>query len=270
MPTIEANLQMWNSHYHWKDGGEEWSSAWGGSEAEWWGTILPRIHAFIPTVTILEIAPGYGRWTQYLIELCDNLLVVDLSQRCIEACRERFKHKSGITCFVNDGTSLDMIADQSIDFVFSLDSLVHADSTVIEAYLSHIAKKLKPNGVGFIHHSNLGAHLTYLSLIEQMPTDLREFLLKKNIIEDHGIHWRDASVSAELFEKHCKKVDLQCISQELINWGGRILTNDCFSIFTRRGSDWDRPNIVLENKKFMEEVELIKRIAPLYFSTESS
>jgi len=270
VPTIEANLQQWNSDYDWKDGGEEWSSAWGGSEAEWWGTILPRIHAFIPTVTILEIAPGYGRWTQYLMELCDHLIAVDLSERCIEACKERFKHKSSISYFVNDGTSLDMIPDQSIDFVFSLDSLVHADLTVIEAYLSQLANKFKPNGVGFVHHSNLGAHLTYLSLIGRIPTNLREFLLKKGIIEDNNIHWRATSVSAELFEKHCKKVDLQCISQELINWGGRILTNDCFSIFTRRGSVWDRPNMVFKNKKFMAEVELIKRIAPLYFRTESS
>src|SRR4030095_8370524 len=45
--------------------GEEWSSAWGGSEAQWLGAIFLRIRAFIPTDTILEIAPGFGRWTNF-------------------------------------------------------------------------------------------------------------------------------------------------------------------------------------------------------------
>jgi cyclopropane fatty-acyl-phospholipid synthase-like methyltransferase len=39
------------------------------------------------------------------------------------------------------------------DFVFSFDSLVHVESDVIENYLTQLAKKLKPNGIGFIHHS---------------------------------------------------------------------------------------------------------------------
>ena len=54
-----------------------------------------------------------------------------------------------------------MVDDESIDFAFSADSLVHADLDVIAAYLSELARTLRPNGVGFIHHSNLGA-----------PTDL--------------------------------------------------------------------------------------------------
>ena len=56
MPTVEQNLQLWNSIYGWTQQGEEWSSTWGGSEAQWHGAILPRIRAFIPTDTILEIA----------------------------------------------------------------------------------------------------------------------------------------------------------------------------------------------------------------------
>ena len=32
-------------------------------DSQWFGLIFPRIHAFLPTGTILEIAPGFGRWT---------------------------------------------------------------------------------------------------------------------------------------------------------------------------------------------------------------
>ena len=86
------------------------------------------------------------------------LAVVDLAEECIKACQQRFASDSHISYFVNDGKSLAMIQDKSIDFVFSFDSLVHAEAEVIEAYLNQLAIKLQPNGIGFIHHSNLGKY----------------------------------------------------------------------------------------------------------------
>ena len=42
------------------------------------GSILPRIARFLPAGSMLEIAPGHGRWTAYLREHCDTLAIVDL------------------------------------------------------------------------------------------------------------------------------------------------------------------------------------------------
>ena len=123
MPTVEENQTCWNSTYPWIQQGEEWSSEWGGSEAQWHGAILPRIHAFLPTGTILEIAPGFGRWTHYLKNYCDSLIGVDLGEKCIRDCRQRFASERHLTFYTNDGKSLAMIPDESIDFVFSFDSL---------------------------------------------------------------------------------------------------------------------------------------------------
>ena len=137
MGTISENKRLWTD-YDWQQQGDEWSAEWGTTEILWWGTIRPRIHAFVPTGTILEVAPGVGRCTQYLKDLCQHLTVVDLTDRCIEACKERFSSDSHITYHVNDGKSLEMIPDHSVDFVFSFDSLVHVEADVIEAYLSQM------------------------------------------------------------------------------------------------------------------------------------
>ena len=59
--------------YDWKDEGEEWSAPWGTSSAQWFGAILPRIRDCLPAETILEIAPGFGRWTHYLKDHCRDL-----------------------------------------------------------------------------------------------------------------------------------------------------------------------------------------------------
>lgn len=141
MPSIDWNMKEWDRRHGWPKQGEEWSQPWGSAEAQWKHTLLPRIDHFVPCGTILEIAPGYGRWTVYLKELCKRLVLVDLSATCIAACRERFKADKKIDYYVNDGKDLAMVEDRSIDFVFSFDSLVHVELEVLEAYVRQIQSK---------------------------------------------------------------------------------------------------------------------------------
>ena len=261
MPTIEQNLERWNQTYQWVKDGEEWSVAWGGSEAQWFGAIFPRIHAFVPTGAILEIAPGLGRWTNYLKNYCDHLAVVDLGKNCIDACQQRFASDTNITYHVNDGKSLAMISDNSIDFVFSFDSLVHAEADVIQAYMNQLANKLKPNGVGFIHHSAMGKYQRALSATQRLPARLKQLLVSRGFVDPY--HWRALTMTAKLFETYCDQAGLQCMSQEIVNWGTKGLT-DCFSLFTSKGSTWSRSTQVIENPHFMKVADSIKSLSPLY------
>ena len=158
MPTIEQNLKWWGKPAGWADGGERWSAPWGGTDVEWWATLYPRVRQFLPAATILEIAPGFGRWAQFLKGFCDKFIAVDLSPACIDNLKEQFAADSHVHCYVNDGKSLAMVDDKSIDFAFTFDSLPHVEADVIAAYLHELRKKLKPNGFAFIHHSNLEAY----------------------------------------------------------------------------------------------------------------
>jgi hypothetical protein len=179
--------------------------------------------------------------------------VVDLAENCIEACKKRFQADSNIAYHVNDGKSLDMIPDRSIDFVFCFDSLVHAEADVIEAYLGQLSEKLNDNGIGFIHHSNIGMFVNHST--GQLPFE--------------NSHWRAESMTFKLFDEYCEKANLQCISQELIdwgedkNWGSEGLT-DCISMFTLKTSLWSRPNRILINDGFMSEAESILRLSRGY------
>ena len=265
MPTLEENKLAWDSTYPWIQQGEEWSWEWGGAEAQWYGSILPRIHAFIPAGTILEIAPGFGRWTHFLKASCDSLIGVDLGENCIRACRQRFAAERHLSFHVNDGKSLAMVADESIDFAFSFDSLVHAEADVIGAYLEQLARKLKPDGIGFIHHSNLGQYGPALARAAKIPRRLRRFLVDRPLLGP--THWRAPSMTAKQFEDRCDRAGLQCVGQELVNWGTDGLLIDCFSLFARRESSWSRPNRVIENPGFMKEAHATRMLAPLYAAT---
>lgn len=261
MATVGENESFW-AQYDWSRAGEEWSEGWGGSHAQWFGVILPRISRFLPAGSILEIAPGHGRWTSFLREHCDRLSIVDLDAACIEACRERFAGDDRIAYHVNDGRSLDMIDDDSVDFAFSFDSLVHADAEVLAQYLRELQRTLTSDGVGFIHHSNAGRYRRYFELANTIPRGrVRERLYGLRLLDRP--RWRALDMTAERFRGSCEGAGLQCISQEIVNWTTRRLI-DCFSVITRPSSRWARPNRVLENRGFVAEARAVRRRASLY------
>ncbi len=263
MPTTEENQSFWNADYNWEHRGDEWSEAWGGPQMQWHASILPRIQEFVPCGTILEIGPGYGRWTEFLKDVCDRLILVDISEECIDACKRRFAAAPHIDSHVNDGKSLDMIPDDSIDFVFSFDSLVHAEEDVIEAYLGQISRKLKKDGVGFVHHSNVGELERYYSLINRAPRG-RRLLVRLGLVEA-APHWRAYSMTAGKFREHAARAGLQCVGQEIINWptsSWRLI--DCITTFTGSDASRRRPNRILRNGDFAREARNAARLSRLY------
>lgn len=241
--------------YEWIEAGEEWSEPWGGSAAQWFGSILPRIHAGLPANTILEIASGFGRWSYYLKKHCCHLHLVDPTADCIEACQRRFASDAHLSYHVNDGRSLEMISNRSIDFVFSFDSLVHVGRGTVEAYVAQLADKLTEDGTGFIHHSNLGQYAS--SIVRQT----RMLLRKGKVLESD--YQRDPEMTAELFRACCEQHGLKCLGQELVNSRGRRLI-DCFSTIARQGSKRKPADRPFRNPNFMLEAQLIRRRSQHY------
>jgi ubiquinone/menaquinone biosynthesis C-methylase UbiE len=261
MPTLEQNLNHWGQSHDWRLQGDEWSEAWGGPELQWLHTVLPRIQSFIPTDNILEIAPGFGRWTRFLAPNCKQLIGIDLNRNCTEACKKRFADSPHAQFYANNGKSLEVVPPDSIDFIFSFDSLVHADLDVIDAYLSQFPRIMKKKGAAFIHHSNCGENFQR-PLVRGM---LRVPLLRRyirtysrfGIRENH--HWRSENVSAEAVRRLCTRYGLKCTRQESVNWGEDFL-NDCFSIIVPCGSvTCSHDTEIILNHEFMEEVARAKR-----------
>ena len=248
MPSLEQNAKTWNETYTWEERGDEWSRAWGGPPAQWYGTILPRIRAFVPAHTILEIAPGFGRWTQFLIPMSDDMILVDISAKCIAACRSRFAAHPRVRYHVNDGRSLDMVKDHSIDFAFTFDSLVHVESDVLSGYFKQLSTKLSPDGVAFVHHSNLGAYVNPET--KQLPETIK------------NPHHR-ALTSADTVRAACPDLGLFCVSQETINWGVNELI-DAITVVAKPESRWALETRILANPDFNTEIACVARVARLY------
>lgn len=264
MPSVTENKRLWDEDFEWTHRGDEWSETWGGPSMQWYGSILPRIHSFVPTGRILEIACGYGRWTQFLKDLCSDLTVIDLAEECVAACRKRFADSSNIEYHVNDGSSLSMIPDESIDFVFSFDSLVHADRSVLEAYISQLPRLLSDGGGAFLHHSNLAAYRRTASVVRRargIPR-LEGALARLFILE--RTHLRDVTVSAAIVREFAEDSGLRCLSQEIVPWGTRRAQYDCFTTLVKGAGPEVGDTRVLRNAGFMKEANNLAHLSRLY------
>jgi len=260
MPSIPELLRAYEELCVWPENDDVDSAAWGTSTAEWYCTVLPRIQQFVPTGTILEIAPGQGRWTNFLRVLCKKLIIVDLSSKCIEACKKRFCRDTHIAYHANDGVSLDMVPDRSVDFVFSFDSLVLAEADVMEAYLTQISRKLTESGSGFIHHSNVGALPAlrwFLKLSDRLGLRQRRFVQQQ-------VHGRASSMTADLFRKYCANAGLACIRQELVTWLDSALYIDCFSTLTKSTSDSSPVCLTVHNPQLMADAKRARWLSSVY------
>ena len=256
MAGILENREKWNS-YHWSRNGDEWSEPWGDSNQIWWGHLFPRIGAFLPTASILEIAPGFGRWTRYLKQFTDNYIGVDVAESAVNACREQFP---GLRFFHNDGSSLSMAEDRSISFCFSYDSLVHVNPNVMRGYISELKRILTDDGAAFLHHSNLGAYKQKLASRKFCARLVPSWRLRKSLKLIPETHWRDPEVTAELVRGYCESAGLFC-RQELIS---RIDTDglmvDCFTLITRRPVYY----ALFENSAFGIAADTLRRCSELY------
>lgn len=153
MPSISDNHRRWNDEHDWSSLGEEWTV-----HEEWRREIIkygitPYLRA---GMDVLEIGPGGGRWTAALLAHGPRRLVgVELSERCVALCRERFADDARATFVQNDGWSLDALPDAAFDFVWSFDVFVHMEADVIRAYFEGFRRVLRPGATGTIHYPSL-------------------------------------------------------------------------------------------------------------------
>jgi ubiquinone/menaquinone biosynthesis C-methylase UbiE len=184
---------------------------------------------------VVEIAPGHGRWTEYMVGRTGSLTLADVTASCIDVCRERFGQYDNIRYFVNDGRSLPG-GNASADLIWSFGSFVHIDPRDTNAYLAEFARVLKPGGRFVIHHS--GWPDWTLRLVPFTRRAGRPGRVVQHRIA-HGF-WKPGgdrvAMSSERFSKLARSHGLR-VDHQVRQWGPRnefsLAFNDVITIGTR-------------------------------------
>ncbi len=103
---------------------------------------------------VLEVGLGAGRWSEFLVERASGLVLVDVSERPLELCRERFNDDARIQYILLSGSDLPGAVDGLIDAVWSFDVFVHVSPRNQAGYLEEIVRVLAPVGTAVVHHSD--------------------------------------------------------------------------------------------------------------------
>jgi ubiquinone/menaquinone biosynthesis C-methylase UbiE len=206
MNSKELNSLIWELWNWEKDAGEEWTKS-----KEWKQSLIDEVMLkyIKKNSIILEIGPGAGKWTESLQQLSHKLILVDISKKCIEICKKRFRHCTNVSYFVTKGSSLSFLPDNSVEFIWSFDAFVHIAPDDIEDYIKEFNRVLITNGQGVIHHAGEG-----------------------------GLHggWR-SSMTSQMFAGFLEKNNLRLINQ-FDSWGDNGQYNvkyyhDTISIFKK-------------------------------------
>ncbi len=147
---------------------------------------------------VVDLAAGHGRNSARLREVAGEIVIVDINDECLAACRARFAGDGRFSFVQTDGASLAGIADASVSLVYSFDSMVHFEREVVRAYLKEARRVLEPGGRGFFHHSNYTGN---------EGGDFRR-----------SPHWRNY-MSLALFARYASEAGLLLTGSQAIDWG---------------------------------------------------
>jgi SAM-dependent methyltransferase len=152
MNSAALNKEIWEA-WNWSAAGDEWSQS-----NEWKGSLVRNVlQRYVPAdCNILEIGPGAGRWTEYLLQRAKQYVGIDISSTCVAHCRERFANDSRAIFSVGSGSDLGNVASSAIDAIWSFDVFVHINRSEVEGYVREFARVLRRGGVAVIHHGSLG------------------------------------------------------------------------------------------------------------------
>jgi len=169
--TAARSYNSWQT-YDWQNLGEEWSLS-----PKWKQYITDEVllKYIEPGKTVLEIGPGAGRWSEPLQKIAKSLILVDIADKCIEICKERFSACGNIRYFVGGSSDLDFIRAETIDFIWSWDVFILVNCRDADEYVRQFSRVLKPGGRGIVNlleHDQWSGLALLTSLTDKVFNDI--------------------------------------------------------------------------------------------------
>jgi hypothetical protein len=134
--------------------------------------VLPYVD---PMGSAVEIGPGGGRWTRYLLGF-KMLYAVDYYEELLAELKRNFAPRRNLFFIKNEGTDFPGIPVHSIDYLFSFGTFVHLEFDTIETYLFNIKSIIKPGANIVIQYSDMTKIMAQMapSFSQNTPAKMRE------------------------------------------------------------------------------------------------
>lgn len=195
------------------DGMEEY---WNIVESEnclkmFWGedTAFYRMFTQLDLDKVIELGCGRGRHVNQYYSRANEITLVDILEKNITFCKDRFKDSKNIKYYQNNGFDLSELPDESYSALFTYDAMVHFEMFDVYNYLKETYRVLKIGGMALFHHSNLAS-------------DYRQ------TFKDSGNPGGRNFMSKELFAYLAYKAGFEIVEQQVIDWS--LPGMDCITL----------------------------------------
>ncbi|MBE1427299.1 SAM-dependent methyltransferase [Desulfomicrobium macestii] len=146
----EVNLVKapWESSPYYNDA-EKWTHLFWGEN-----TLFRQKFNRLDLSNVLELACGYGRHSEIVAPMSNQLTLVDVFENNLVKCRKRLGEFDNVTYHLGNGFDFQPIASESISAIFCYDAMVHFSMDIVISYLKDTCRVLKLGGMALYHHSN--------------------------------------------------------------------------------------------------------------------
>ncbi len=160
-----------------------------------------RDHFLIPYLSsdtiMIEIGPGGGRWTRYMLHT-KQIYAVDYHQEILTELKENF-NRNNISFIKNNGADFPEIPKNSIDYIFSFGTFVHLEIDIINNYLKNMKPLLKQEANIVVQYSDKTKPLgkSNENFSDNNPDRMRELILSHGysiLEEDLKTMWHSSIV----------------------------------------------------------------------------
>lgn len=170
------------------------------SLAAFWAeeSIFYQLFCALDLTNVVELACGRGRHVPRYIKDAGHITLVDILEKNILYCRERFKNEDKISYYINNGSDLKELESERYTGLFTYDAMVHFESLDVLNYLKETYRILKKGGRALFHHSNN--------------------------TEDYRVSFetgkqRRSYMSKDLFAHFSDRAGFNVIQQHVLDWG---------------------------------------------------
>lgn len=176
-------------------------------------TVFYSMFDKLDLTNVIELACGWGRHVKYYIDKAGSVMLVDILQRNIDVCKERYSKNEKVDFYKNNGYDFEDLKDDTYTAIFSYDAVVHFEMMDIYSYLKEMYRVLVPGGMALIHHSNDGS-------------DYKNTF--GNSSNPHGRNFMSKTVFAYM----AHRCGFEIVEQQVIDWGGEK-DLDCVSLIRK-------------------------------------
>lgn len=147
-----------------QDVAEAWIDSSYYDDAERWTHIFwSEQRRFFPVfrrldlTAVVELACGHGRHLDHYRHLAGRVVLMDVLESNIAACRARHGTQPNVEFMANNGFDFQPLADGSQTAIFCYDAMVHFSPDIVRSYIMDTARVLRRGGMALYHHSNYDA-----------------------------------------------------------------------------------------------------------------